>query len=215
MIILLLKAAVRGHVRRTRSGSHTFVRPYSTRAAQPAAHPDLFGERPPMAVIHFPTPAPERVAEPAGASGLALYHPARIDVDGAPIDFPDAAHAHLFALGRTLLGHHAPMPPPALRARLWEHFRGMVEHDPATGAPFDRPEHLLDLARDYADPEHRSSWIDKRHGTAASVIASGRHEAYWRRGVALAMAAVARGPEASPMLKGLAQHLAARAERGA
>lgn len=86
--------------------------------------------------------------------------------------YPDEAHRHLHDVGkRHLAGEQIPKPEVM---RLWHHFRGFAEDDPDTGFPFNKPEHVLDAAADYAMDIQENNY-------AGSYVSPDKAEDYWRR----------------------------------
>lgn len=113
-----------------------------------------------------------------------LHGPATTRYQGLAVRWPDEAHARLFHMGLGL--EEGQEPPEGEVKRLWAHFRGMVDSD--HDRPFTEPDHVLDLAREYASPEwgpraELGTFSKRARGTfeAGDVVSTEAQPAYWRR----------------------------------
>lgn len=114
----------------------------------------------------------------APSDGLPGHASRTVQVHGVPVTFPDRAHHALYAAGAAL---HAGAPlSEADKHRLWGHFAGYVEHDPDGDRPFGHPDHVPDLAREYAG-EVLDDLPQGRPVHAGSVVDPDRLGDYCRR----------------------------------
>lgn len=121
-----------------------------------------------------PAPRPGEAANEAligyyrAVQDADMHAPVVQAVDGVEVAWPDRAHADLFDVGQRLL-RNEEVPDEEI-AWLWRHFRGLVESE--AERPFSSPEHVRDLAREYAGPD-----MDMR-GPMAATPEGGRFDAY-------------------------------------